>query len=99
MDLMVYFILCVVAGGIVYMIFNDRPKETETEKQLKKNAQDIINKKPSASSNTPAAWPFPVTDSQPVAKTTAKKKPTTSKKKSTTKTTKKKPVNKAKNNP
>lgn len=104
MDLLLLIISILVIGFIVWTLFLDRPRENLVDVELKKKAEETLNKsfsKPKSnasvkqSTNTPAAWPFPVSD-KPEPAVAAKAAPSKKKKKPYSK---KKPANKAKNNP
>ena len=54
-DIGLLIVLIAVFVWMAYSVLFDKPEETHTEKMLKKNAKDILDKEP-------AAWPFPTAE-------------------------------------
>lgn len=65
-DIGLLIVLIVVFVWMAYSVLFDRPEETETEKMLKKNAKDILEKEP-------AAWPFPTAETMKPKRARTKK--------------------------
>ena len=65
-DIGLLIVLIVVFVWMAYSVLCDKPEETHTEKMLKKNAKDILDKEP-------AAWPFPTAENMKPKRARTKK--------------------------
>jgi hypothetical protein len=65
-DIGLLIVLIVVFVWMAYSVLCDKPEETYTEKMLKKNAKDILDKEP-------AAWPFPTAETMEPERARTKK--------------------------
>lgn len=65
-DIGLLIVLIVVFVWMAYSVLCDKPEETYTEKMLKKNARDILDKEP-------AAWPFPTAENMKPKRARTKK--------------------------
>jgi len=60
MDMMLLGVLLVVALWVIITIWKDmRPQETAVEKELRENAERILNEEEKFEKDIPPAWPFP----------------------------------------
>jgi hypothetical protein len=65
-DIGLLIVLISVFVWMAYSVLCDKPEETHTEKMLKKNAKDILDKEP-------AAWPFPTAETMEPERARTKK--------------------------